>query len=132
MPNRLLFEVSEYPNAYSSFLISVAEDKELRAAVKAAVLALAEQGNQLGSPISEPLEHGIFELRPHSSTRQARLLYYFRDGEKKAVIVHCFIKKTRATPRADIDLAKERRKTLENERKRQRKHGGSNGHRKTH
>jgi phage-related protein len=123
------FDVVEYPAPYSTFLESIRKDIELLAAVKASVFKLVEQGNELGSPISEPLEDGIFELRPHSSNRHARLLYYFKKGERKAVIVHCFIKKTSKTPREDIELAKQRRRLLEASKAGKR---GSNGHRKAH
>jgi phage-related protein len=63
----------------------------------------------IGMPMCRPLEHGMFEVRSSlPSGRIARVLLC-REGEA-LVALHGFIKKTQATPRADLDLALERMK----------------------
>lgn len=82
-------------------------------------------------PMSKSLGKGIFELRPHTNQVEARLLYYFgttETGESKAVFTNTFIKKTRPTPREEIDLAKSRRKKLEDQEKANKKHSRGNDH----
>lgn len=111
--SKSFFSISQYSSVYEDFIASISEDKELKAAVIVTVIKLREQGNKLGMPTSEHLEDGIFELRPRTSIRQARLLYFFKKTERTAVIVHCFIKKTQTVPRECIELAKKRRQELE-------------------
>jgi phage-related protein len=125
------WELKEYPTVLSEFLLTIVTDKALRAETMTALQLLREKGNALGMPISESLRDGILQLRPHTHTRQARLLYYFGKDERKAVFVYCFIKKTQETPNDVIDLAKSRRTELEKAEKKdiKKKHKRrSNGH----
>ncbi len=50
---------------------------------------------------------GVRELRARDRNNQYRTMYVSRMGTK-VVVLHCFIKKSRTTPKADIDTAKER------------------------
>lgn len=131
----MAWKLSQYEDVLSSFLLSCRTTPELDADVNAHLRALQEKGNQLGMPMSEFLEDGIFQLRPHGDNVQARLLYYFGKYEKKAVFVVCFPKTTRTTPREFIDQAKRRRAELEKQeeaQRRQAKRGKSNGNRTYH
>lgn len=67
----------------------------------------------IGMPLVRPLGKGLFEVRtdlPHG--RIARVLFSFHDGELYAL--HGFIKKTRATPPAELKIARERKAEVDN------------------
>ncbi|RQD78582.1 type II toxin-antitoxin system RelE/ParE family toxin [Desulfonatronospira sp. MSAO_Bac3] len=58
------------------------------------------------------LEDGIFEVRSRmTGGRTARVLFFIK--EEQMVLLHGFIKKTRKTPRQELDLAKKRKKEME-------------------
>lgn len=50
---------------------------------------------------------GVRELRARDRNNQYRTMYVIR-MRTKVVVLHSFIKKSRTTPRADIDTARER------------------------
>jgi phage-related protein len=65
-----------------------------------------EFGWPLGMPLCRPLSDGIYEVRTSlSQNRIARVLFYI-DKQSRMVLLHGFIKKTRATPQDDLELAK--------------------------
>ena len=66
----------------------------------------------VGMPLCRPMGGGLFEIRTDLATkRTARvLLCLYREH---LVALHGFIKKTRATPQADLVLARKRKKELE-------------------
>lgn len=88
--------------------------------------ARREAGHQLGlvQAGSEPADWkpmetvgaGVREIRIHAETGY-RVLYVAKFAEA-VYIVHAFVKKTRRTPKADIDLANRRYRELLNARKR--------------
>lgn len=62
---------------------------------------LKEMGTRVGDPVTKHLDGEIWELRPLRN----RLLYaYYKDNI--FIILHSFIKKTRKTPRREINKAK--------------------------
>ena len=71
----------------------------------------AEFGWPIGMPTCRPLKHGLFEVRTNLDKRIARVLFcVFAD---RMVLLHGFVKKTRKIPRADLDLALDRKRNLE-------------------
>ena len=70
---------------------------------------LREFGPKLREPNPKPLGDGIFELRTVLGSDTGRTLFFFFDGHT-IVVTHGFIKKTRKTPREEIERAKEYRK----------------------
>jgi phage-related protein len=75
-------------------------------------IAYAEYNWPVGPPRCRPLEHGIFEIRSNiSSGRVARVLFFIEAGEM--YLLHGFIKKSQKTPRRDLELAKKRKKEME-------------------
>lgn len=62
----------------------------------------------LTEPYSKHLEDGIFELRAQQGNNIARALYFFRVGQK-IIITNGFIKKTKKTPKSELNLAKKYR-----------------------
>lgn len=74
-------------------------------------LATLEYGWPVGMPLCRSLKNGLWELRSNlSGKRLARVLLTF--FEQTLVLLHGFIKKTQKTPKDDIDLALQRKKTL--------------------
>jgi phage-related protein len=65
-----------------------------------------------GMPLCRPLGGGLWEVRTDLPTkRTARVLLCYYAGH--LVALHGFIKKTRATPDADLALARQRQKELQ-------------------
>ncbi|MFM9969294.1 MAG: type II toxin-antitoxin system RelE/ParE family toxin [Burkholderiales bacterium] len=75
-------------------------------------LARVEFGWPIGMPVCKSIGDGLWEVRSRlPSERTARLIFYIADGE--AFVLHGFIKKTTKTPKADLALARKRKKELE-------------------
>jgi phage-related protein len=68
----------------------------------------------VGMPLCRPLGRGLWEIRTDlPRNRTARVLICFH--EKHLVALHGFIKKTRATPSADLNFARQRQKELQDD-----------------
>ena len=66
----------------------------------------------VGMPLCRPMGQGLFEVRSTlASSRIARVLLCQHGGT--LVALHGFIKKTQATPKADLDLALQRMKEIQ-------------------
>jgi phage-related protein len=66
----------------------------------------AEFGWPIGMPVCKPLGAGLYEVRTTlTQNRIARVLFYI-DRERRMVLLHGFIKKTRKTPDEDLALAR--------------------------
>ena len=63
-------------------------------------------GWPLGMPLVRKMDKDLREVRIHLENRIARVLFTVSTG--KIVLLHGFIKKSQATPKADLDLAKDR------------------------
>ena len=68
---------------------------------------LIEFGPAIMMPHSRPLGDGLFELRPRGREGIGRALYCFVIGQR-VVVLHAFVKKTQATPKSDLALARKR------------------------
>jgi len=55
---------------------------------------------------------GVRELRARDRNNQFRTMYVARKGTE-IVVLHCFVKKSRTTPKNDINTAKERLKIFD-------------------
>jgi phage-related protein len=72
---------------------------------------LMEFGPDLRMPHSRALGDGLFELRPRGREGAGRVLYcYVKD--RRVIILHAFIKKTRATPVRELAIARRRLKEV--------------------
>ena len=70
-----------------------------------------EYGWPIGMPISRPMGGGLHEvLSSLPGNRIARILFCVEEG--RMILLHGFIKKTKATPKSDLDLAKDRKKEI--------------------
>ena len=72
---------------------------------------LAEFGPDLRMPHSRALGSGLFELRPRGREGIGRALYCYLVAER-VIVLHAFVKKTRATPEKDLRLARRRMKEV--------------------
>ena len=71
-------------------------------------------GWPLGMPLVDHMGGDIWEVRIKLNNRIARVLFVFE--ERTMVLLHGFIKKQQATPRQDLDLAKDRLRQLRRKR----------------
>ncbi|MGB9198467.1 MAG: type II toxin-antitoxin system RelE/ParE family toxin [Terriglobales bacterium] len=72
-----------------------------------------EFGWPVGMPVCRAMGSGIYEVRTNlAHNRIARVLFYF-DNSSRMVLLHGFIKKTRKTPREDLELARQNKKKHE-------------------
>lgn len=67
-------------------------------------------GWPLGMPLVRNLGDGIWEVRIKLESRIVRALFAL--DQSTMVLLHGFIKKQQATPKSDLDLAKDRLKQL--------------------
>ena len=73
---------------------------------------LSKHGPAVGMPHSRALGQGLFELRPRGRSGTGRALYCFVQ-DRRIVIVHAFLKKTRTTPGHDLAIARQRTKEIQ-------------------
>jgi phage-related protein len=65
-----------------------------------------EFGWPVGMPVCKPLGDGLYEVRTNlAQNRTARVLFYI-DKKGWMVLLHGFMKKTRRTPDADLEMAR--------------------------
>ena len=63
-------------------------------------------------PYCRPLGHGLWEVRSDlAGGRIARLIFCIAEGEM--IMLHGFEKKTRKTPKTDIEIARKRMREIE-------------------
>lgn len=68
-------------------------------------------------PLSRPMPSvapGVSELRLHSEDGQFRT-FYFTASHEGILVIHAFVKKTRQTPPAEIELARRRLREMQND-----------------
>lgn len=71
---------------------------------------LEEHGNQLGMPHAKAMGGGLIELRVRGK-QEVRVFYAFAVG-KRIYLLHGFIKKTQATPKKELDIARQRQSEI--------------------
>jgi phage-related protein len=69
-------------------------------------------GWPLGMPLVRGLSGGLWEVRSRLRDTMARVIFIIEDGYM--VLLHGFIKKSRATPKLDLDLARKRATNVRN------------------
>ena len=75
-------------------------------------IGAVEFGWPIGMPTCRALGDGLWEVRSTlSGKRIARVIFCIAEGSM--VLLHSFIKTTRKTPKADLDLARKRKKEIE-------------------
>lgn len=75
-----------------------------------------ELGWPLGLPVCRALGQGLWEIRSElPSQRIARTLFCIVEGQM--ILLHCFVKKTRKTPKRNLNLARARKAAVEHDKK---------------
>ncbi len=85
--------------------LPASERKQIGVDVKA-----VQFGWPLGLPLVDHLGGDVWEVRVRLESRIARVLFATEEG--CMVLLHGFIKKDRKTPKADLDLARDRLKRM--------------------
>ena len=76
------------------------------------VLEMIEEfGPAIGKPHTAPMGNGLFEIRAKGREGIARALFCTVNGNE-IVILHSFVKKTRKTPKRELEKARARLKEL--------------------
>lgn len=93
------------------------ELKALPADMRARFLRIAELletfgPGKVGMPHVRPLQDKLWEMRMQGKDGIARAVYVATRG-RRLVVLHVFVKKTQATPRAAIETALKRMESLE-------------------
>ena len=91
-----------------AWLKSMAKEDRFKIGVD---IKAVEFGWPMGMPHCRALGHGLFEVRTDLANRTARVLFFLAGDHM--VLVHGFFKKTRATPPADMALARDRKRKWE-------------------
>ena len=88
-------------------------DIKTKAKILKNIVMLKEFNINLKAPYVKPLEDKLYELRTKDSKGIYRIIY-FAYTDKTFFLLNGFIKKTRTTPRKEIELAKLRMKEIIN------------------
>ncbi len=85
-------------------------DKEDRRVIGVDIKTV-EFGWPVGMPVCKSVGKGIWEVRSNlTRNRIARVLFCIWEGQM--ILLHGFMKKSRKIPKADLDLARERKSQL--------------------
>ncbi|WP_261843486.1 type II toxin-antitoxin system RelE/ParE family toxin [Aliamphritea ceti] len=83
--------------------------------IQARMLKLLEMiekhGANLGPPHTESMGNGLFEIRAKAKEGIGRSFFCYMEGTNIQVL-HAFVKKTKKTPKKDLDLATDRMKEV--------------------
>lgn len=71
---------------------------------------LATYGVELGMPHAKLLGGGLFELRVRGK-REVRV-FYVHIATRRIILLHSFIKKSQATPKKELDIARKRQQEV--------------------
>ena len=82
------------------------------------VLLLMQSDNKMPSHFIDFLEDGIYELRITVKNRELRFLFFY-DGQELVILVNCFVKKSRKTPKSEIENAFRLRREYYEEKRQQ-------------
>lgn len=72
---------------------------------------MEKHGANLGSPHTEAMGDGLFEVRAKAKEGIARGLFCYLKG-KHIYVLHVFTKKTQKTPKNELEVARERQKEV--------------------
>lgn len=65
-----------------------------------------EFGWPVGMPACRPMGDGLYEVRTRLPGGRMVRVFFYIDRKQRMVLLHGIVKKTRATPDADLDLAR--------------------------
>jgi len=92
---------------------------DMPAGIRARYFAIANrmkaQGPNLGMPYARPMGEGLYEIRAKGSEGHGRV-FYCTVKVRAIIMLHGFLKKTPATPKRELDIARRRMREVKNER----------------
>ena len=94
----------KYP--VEAFIVSLEAKSQAR--IARTLDLLEEFGIELGMPYARYLEKQLWELRVRLGRNRYRIIYFLPTG-KTFILLHGFSKKTEVVPRADLEIANNRR-----------------------
>ena len=65
-----------------------------------------EFGWPIGMPTCRPLGDGLYEVRTDLPGNRISRVFFYVDTKQRMVLLHGILKKTRATPPSDLDVAR--------------------------
>jgi phage-related protein len=65
-----------------------------------------EFGWPIGMPTCRSLGNGLYEVRTDLPGNRIARVFFYVDKDKRMVLLHGFLKKTRVTPAPELDLAR--------------------------
>ncbi|HIF9543540.1 TPA: type II toxin-antitoxin system RelE/ParE family toxin [Photobacterium damselae] len=75
------------------------------------LLELMQDHGSLGSPHTEPMGDGLFEIRAKAQEGIGRGLYCYAKGQN-IYVLRVFVKKTQKTPKNELKIARDRMKEV--------------------
>lgn len=102
--NYFKVEFFEYNNKLPAQEFILKQNKKVQAKILQKINLLQEYGTFLKEPNSKYLQDGIFELRIKEHGNNYRVLYFFFI-DNKIILTNGFLKKTRKTPKREIEKA---------------------------
>ena len=72
-----------------------------------------EFGWPIGMPACRPLGNGLHEVRTGLPGNRIARVFFYVDAKQRMVLLHGMIKKTQATPAADLELARQNKRKHE-------------------
>jgi phage-related protein len=72
-----------------------------------------EFGWPLGMPTCRPLGDGLHEVRTMLEGNRIARVFFYVDRNQRMILLHAILKKTRATPASDLDLARQNKRKHE-------------------
>ncbi len=72
-----------------------------------------EFGWPLGMPLCRPMGGGLHEIRTNLNGNRIARVFFYVDNRQRLVLLHGILKKSRATPGADLELARQNKRKHE-------------------
>lgn len=92
-------KIVAYKNYYRDFMLKLSEIE--RTKIKRALL-LFETEDKLPRHYISYIRDGLYEFRVTCGNKEFRLFFIY-DGDKLVILFNCFTKKTKKTPKKEID-----------------------------
>ena len=105
-------QIVAYKDYFYNFYESLSQNEQKKID-RVMILLLSE--NRMPSHYISYLEQGIHELRITVPNRELRILFIY-DKDQLVILFNCFVKKTRKTPRAEIEKAIQLKKQYDEEK----------------
>ncbi|MGA7857541.1 MAG: type II toxin-antitoxin system RelE/ParE family toxin [Terracidiphilus sp.] len=76
-------------------------------------IKVVEFGWPVGMPTCRPMGNGLHEVRTNLAGNRIARVFFYVDQKQRMVLLHGILKKTRATPESDLELATQNKRKHE-------------------